>query len=366
MTDPGEVVSPDSQTIEVRPDEQLDLSRLLPWFRDNLPLPAGDIRVRQFSGGHANLTYLLTVGETEYVLRRPPLGPVAASAHDMKREHRVLSRLWRGFRLAPRSYVYCDDKSLIGSDFHILERKHGTVVQRDNAESVLSDPAQAKAISEALVDCLADFHLADPVTLGLDDLGRPDGFLDRQITGWIKRWSAAVDDGSPDIAPLVTWLEDNKPAPRYVSLVHNDYKLDNVMFLLDGPAKPTAVLDWDMCTRGDPLTDLGTLLNYWLEASDPDFWLQTTTTPNGYPGFLSRRAAISRYAVRTGFDMSDIRWYFAFGTFRTMVILQQIYIRWLKGQTRDDRFSNFGARVRALADKALAVANGTVELGENQ
>lgn len=343
----------DPETMEVRADETLDLSRLEPWLRENLEGATGPLAVRQFGGGHANLTYLLDFGGTEYVLRRPPLGPVAPSAHDMAREHRVLSRLWQRFPLAPRSYVLCTDHAILGVDFHVLERKQGFVIRTGNADEVLDGkPALCGRIGDMVVDVLADLHNVKPADVGLEDLGRPEGFVARQVDGWVKRWHAALDDTAPDASDVIGWFTADIPDSPQVSLIHNDFKLDNVMVAWDDPARAVAVLDWDMCTRGDPLMDLGTLLNYWADAADPESWRKAAFMPTDRPGFPTRADIARRYGARTGFDMSRLAWYQVFGAFKIAVILQQIYIRYLRGQTRDERFAVMGERVQALVDKA--------------
>ena len=343
----------DPETMAVRTDETLDLTRLEPWLRENLEGAEGPLNVRQFGGGHANLTYLLAFGETEYVLRRPPLGPVAPSAHDMGREHRVLSRLWRKFPLAPRSFVLCQDKDILGVDFHVLERKEGFVVRTANADAVLDGkPELCARIGDMIVDVLADLHSVDPGEVGLEDLGRPEGFVARQVEGWMQRWYAAVDDSAPEVADVIAWIERDVPDSPQVSLIHNDFKLDNLMVASDDPARAVAVLYWDMCTRGDPLMDLGTLLNYWTDPQDPESWRNATFMPTDKPGFPSRTEVAARYGARTGFDMGRLTWYRVFGAFKIAVILQQIYIRYLRGQTQDERFAAMGPRVHALIDKS--------------
>jgi aminoglycoside phosphotransferase (APT) family kinase protein len=353
-------VPDDPETIDVRSDETLDLSRLEPWLRAHLPGATGTLTVRQFGGGHANLTYLLRFGFTEYVLRRPPHGTIAPSAHDMAREHRVLAQLWRDFPLAPRSFVHCTDPSVIGAEFHVMERRHGIVVREANADRYLTDPTVCGRVGAMLVDVLADFHKVPPDAVGLGDLGRPEGFIERQLAGWEKRWQAARDDDAPDVASLIAWLGSTRPDNPVHTLVHNDYKLDNMLVDAADPGRAVAVLDWDMCTRGDPFADMGTLMNYWKEMGDPDDWGTATALPSDRPGFPSRRAAVERYLARTGFGGRTIGWYWCFATFRTAVILQQIYIRWLKGETQDARFGTFGQRVRALVRKAETIAEGTM------
>jgi aminoglycoside phosphotransferase (APT) family kinase protein len=346
----------DPELIEVRSDEALDTTRLEPYLRERLAGAEGPLQVRQFGGGHANLTYLLRFGASEYVLRRPPLGPVAPSAHDMKREHRVLAALSPVFELAPMSYLLCDDPAVIGADFHVMERRHGIAIRTDLPERFKGDPALARRIGEMMVDALAALHRVDAGAAGLDRLGRPEGFVERQLQGWSRRWDAAKDRELPAMAGIVAWLERKLPASRAVALLHNDYKLDNMLVAADDPARAVAILDWDMCTRGDPLMDLGYLLNFWGEAGDDPAWIMGASMPTWHPGFPSRAEVVERYAAGTGFDLAEVRWYHVFGIFKIAVVLQQIYIRFLRGQTKDQRFAVFGERVAALIDKATALA----------
>ncbi|MFQ5773346.1 MAG: phosphotransferase family protein [Kiloniellaceae bacterium] len=348
----------DPEPIDVRPDERLDLARLEPFLRARLPGAEGALQVRQFGGGHANLTYLLRFGKTEYVLRRPPLGPVAPTSHDMKREHRVLANLWRVFPLAPRSYLLCDDRAIIGAEFHVMERRHGIVVRKDLPARFHGDPALNRRIGDMIVDVLARLHGLDPEAAGLGDLGRPPGFVERQLQGWVQRWHAAKDRDVPKVDEIVAWLERERPPSQAVSLLHNDFKLDNLMVSAEDPARAVAVLDWDMCTRGDPLMDMGYLLTFWGEGGDDPAWIEAASMPTWREGFPSRAEAIERYARGTGFDLREIHWYHVFGVFKIAVVLQQIHIRFLRGQTEDRRFAVFGDRVAALIDKAAAMTAG--------
>ena len=227
----------DLETIEVRPDEKVDLTRLEPWLRENLEGAEGPLSLRQFGGGHANLTYLLNFGEREFVLRRPPLGHIAPSSHDMSREHRILSRLWRQWDMAPRSYVLCTDHDILGADFHVLERRHGFVLRATNPEVTDGKPELCRRIGEMTADVLASFHMVDTDKAGLGDLGRPEGFVERQVGGWSKRWDAALDETSPDASTVMAWFQADIPAAQAATLVHNDYKLDNIMVAHDDPAR---------------------------------------------------------------------------------------------------------------------------------
>jgi len=345
------VTQPDPETIDVRDDERLDSSRLEPYLRERLPHTDGPLQVAQFGGGHANLTYLLSFGSQEYVLRRPPMGPIAPSAHDMKREHKVQSSLYKAFPLAPRSFLYCDDTDIIGSDFHVSERRPGFVIRGEMPDRFADDPSLNQRIGSMLIDTLADLHSIEPASVGLEDLGRPEGFVERQLGGWTKRWHAAKDKDLPEIDQVIPWLEDNLPTSKYITLLHNDFKLDNVLLDTEDPATPTAVLDWDMCTLGDPLMDLGHMLNYWTDSTDGTEWRSNMTMPTWRDGFPTRKDVVARYGERTGFDVSSVNWYFVFGSFKLAVILQQIYIRYLRGQTKDKRFARFDERVAGLAKR---------------
>ncbi len=341
----------DPETMEVRPEERPDLERLEPWLRDNLEGAIGPLTVRQFGGGHANLTFLLDFAGREYVLRRPPLGPVAPSAHDMRREHRILSRLWRAWNLAPRSYLLCTDDAVLGADFHVMERRHGLVLRATNPHLTDGKPDLCRRIGVMVAEVLAGLHRVDVDAVGLGDLGRPDGFVGRQVEGWAGRWDAALDETSPDASALVRWIRAERPTSGAATLVHNDFKLDNILVARDDLSNAVAVLDWDMCTRGDPLLDLANLVAYWSEASDSETWREAVWMPTDKPGFPTRAELVDLYADLTGFDVSRFPWYEVFVTFKIAVIIQQIYIRYLRGQTRDERFAIMGHRVRALIAK---------------
>lgn len=348
---------PDEQDlIEVRPDERFDEIRLQLYLRDRLPGASGEMSVRQFSGGKANLTYLLTFGESlEYVLRRPPLGDYAPSAHDMGRENRVLSVLRQAFPFAPRIYHYCEDEAVIGAPFLIMERCHGVVARDAVPGRFTADRDAPQQMSRALVDTLATFHEVDYKALGLSELGRPAGFIQRQVEGWWRRWGAARIDDAPQVKQIYHWLADHLPESSYHSLVHNDYKLDNTMFDANDPSRVVAILDWDMCTLGDPLSDVGTLLTYWTQPGDSAAVRAIGTMPAGDFNFYSRGQILQRYAERSGRDLSNMPFYHVLGIFRLLVILQQIYIRYVRGYTQDKRFAQLNVSVDALTAWALEI-----------
>ena len=342
------------ETIPVRPDERIDVERLMTWLEGRLPGAETLPDVSQFSRGKANLTYLLDFGEgNEYVLRRPPLGPVAPGSHDMGREHRVLSTLWRAFPLAPRSYAFCEDAQVIGAPFFVMERRHGVVVQNvvPDVFGGGGDLVANRKLSEVVVDTLADFHAVSPADAGLADLGRPDGFLERQVTGWERRWEAAKHEDNTLADELSRWLVDTMPSSPQASLLHNDWRLDNMAVAENDPGVCVAVYDWDMCTQGDPLADLGTVMAVWYDEGEMPSALNPM--PTAQPGFMTRQEAIDRYLSRANVD-GDVDWYVVFGTFELAAILQQIFIRWHRGQTQDERFAGYGeaaARLIQLADE---------------
>ncbi len=347
-------------TIPVRPDEQLDAARLADYLRGKLEGSDRLLAVRQFGGGAANLTYLLDYGTHQYVLRRPPLGPVAPSAHDMAREYRVLSVLHRAFPLAPRALLFCADPDVAGAHFFIMERRHGIVVRREMPPEYAGMPDAPRQMSEALVDALADLHAVDYSAIGLEGLGKPSGFVERQIEGWYRRWQAAKVEEVPEMDLLHRWLHDHRPPEGPPSLVHNDFKLDNAMLVPDDPGRLVAIFDWDMCTLGDPLSDLGALLAYWTDPRDPPHMRALAMMPAGDVGFLSRAEVVGRYAERSGRDVEQIAFYHALGLYRVAVIIAQIYVRFHRGQTQDPRFAAFGPLVPLTARAAHDVAANTI------
>jgi aminoglycoside phosphotransferase (APT) family kinase protein len=343
-------------TEPVRTDERLDARALDAYLRTRLPGVAGALEIEQFPGGHSNLTYLLRWGDHEYVLRRPPLGPLVPKAHDMGREHRVLDALWPVFAPAPRPWLLCEDPGVIGAPFYVMERRRGVVVRRELPPSWAADERARRALGETVVDTMVDLHAVDFAAAGLGELGRPEGFMARQVRGWAERWERARDRDVPAIETLAAWLAARVPSPPPPTLVHGDLKLDNMMVAADDPRRVVAVLDWEMCTTGDPLADLGTLLGYWTSEGDPYARAEHGGYVSEQPGFPTRDELVARYAARSGRDVSRIAFYEVFARYKTAVVVQQIYIRWKRGQTRDPRFGQMAPRVEALAESALALA----------
>ncbi len=336
-------------TAAVRKGEELNLDALRAHLSGKIDGADQKIEVEQFPGGHSNLTYLLEIGGREYVLRRAPLGPVAPKAHDMVREARVLQAVHPHFGPAPEVYLICEDPSIIGAPFFLMERRHGIVLRDRIPPEVAAYENFAQRISKAFVDCQVELHNVDVEKHGLLSLGKPEGFVERQVKGWSERWGRARTEDNPAMDRLMAWLAATIPPSGKPALVHNDFKLDNVMIANGPPDRIEAVLDWEMTTVGDPVSDLGLTLCYWSSSLVPGTSLQAVTTG---PGWWSRDEYVAYYAKQTGRDLSVLPWHEVFGVFKLAVILQQIYYRFWRGQTTDERFRNFDERVRVLIQRA--------------
>jgi aminoglycoside phosphotransferase (APT) family kinase protein len=340
----------------IRAGEEIDVRALGNYLRGKVEGLEHGLSVEQFPGGHSNLTYLVHAGDREYVLRRPPLGPVAPKAHDMAREFHVLEAVNPVFPPAPRVYLLCEDPAVIGSTFYLMERRHGVVLRRDIPAEFISDGAFPRKASEGFIDCLAQLHSIDTERPPLAGLGRPDGFLERQVRGWTERWGRARTEELPGMDRLMEWLATRVPASQRPALVHNDFKLDNLMLDTRNPGRVEAVLDWEMATVGDPLVDLGCTLCYWTQAGDPEMRGGALSGITAEPGWYTRAELVSRYAEKSGRDVSSLGYYEVFGLFKLGVILQQIYFRYHRGQTRDERFRDFNLRVRGLMRAAVELS----------
>jgi aminoglycoside phosphotransferase (APT) family kinase protein len=358
----GETVD-SSDTKPVRASEQLDWEALACYARERLKAELGDrfdatapMIVEQFPGGHSNLTYLLRFGNQEFAMRRPPFGPVPPKAHDMARECRILAAVHPVFPLAPRPYVLCEDTSVIGSTFYIMERRHGLVIRYDEPPELTDRPAERRRVSVAMVDVLADLHLVDISAHGLAALGKPAGFVERQVRGWLQRWQGSQTSEQPEMDALAQWLVERLPLdPARPALLHGDFKLDNVMLDALDLGRLVAVFDWEMSAVGDPLVDFGILLAYWIHtvpASQGDALTSVTCRP----GWFTREEMLERYAARTGFDLTKIEFYEVFAVFKLAVVLQQIFYRYHRGQTDDPRFATLDKRVTWLARIATTLA----------
>jgi aminoglycoside phosphotransferase (APT) family kinase protein len=356
-------------TSPIRPGEELDVQALEHYLRAHLPelmpgetLNAASLETEQFPGGHSNLTYLLRLGGHEFVLRRPPFGPVAPTAHDMPREYRLLSAIHPVFNLAPRPYLLCEDLSIIGVPFYLMERRRGIVIRREMPAEFGDSQEVRRRISEALVDTMALLHSVDIYSTGIAGIGKPAGFVTRQVKGWTERWHRSKTSEVREVEEVVNWLagrippEPDPAAGRPATLVHNDMKLDNTMLDPSDPSRVVAVLDWEMCTVGDPLIDLGIFLCYWAQKGDPEARRESISPVTTEPGWMTRAEVIERYCEKTGRDVSGIAFYETFALFKVAVVLQQIYFRYVRGQTKDERFKEFDRRVEGLARAALDLA----------
>jgi aminoglycoside phosphotransferase (APT) family kinase protein len=338
---------------EARAEERLDPERLRPFLEAALPGAEGPLSVLQFPRGHSNLTYLVRMGAREAVLRRPPFGVQVKTAHDMRREFTILSGLQGVYSRAPKPIAFCDDESVIGARFYLMERVRGVILRDENPPAgVTFSPEVLRATSTALVDNLAELHAVDLAKTGLGSIGRPAGYVERQVKGWSERYLKAQTDEIPALADAAAWLARNLPGESGAALIHNDYKYDNVLLDPGDLARIVAVLDWEMATVGDPLMDLGTLLGYWNDPDDPAEMRGRPYGPTFLPGSLSRVQVVERYARQSGRELPSLLFHYVFALFKLAVIVQQIYKRFVDGHTRDPRFATLPQWVRALAAQA--------------
>ena len=345
------------QSVPVRAGEDLPQESLLAYLRQHLPDLDGPLTVAQFPSGFSNLTYLLRIGEREVVLRRPPIGAKIKTAHDMGREFRILTHLYPVYAKVPRPLLYCEDENVLGAPFYVMERVKGIILRAQPPRGIDLSAETMRRLSEVFVDNLAEIHGIDYEAAGLGELGSPQGYVERQIAGWTKRYYNARTGDVPEIEQLATWLQEHLPSDTVRgSLIHNDYKYDNLVLALDDLTRVVAVLDWEMATVGDPLMDLGTTLGYWVEPTDPEEWQQYGFVLTKLPGNFTRRELLDYYSQRSGRDIPDPVFYYAYGLLKIAVIVQQIYARYQKGLTKDPRFAQLGALVKAcgrLAQRAI-------------
>lgn len=339
----------------VRPGDALNWDQVASYLRSHLDGLGSLEAVSQFPNGSANLTYLLEFAGRRLVIRRPPFGDIAIGAHDMKREYRALSRLWRHYDRAPRAYLLCDDHAVAGADFLAIEYREGQVVWGSVPPNMTAHVDAGRRIGFAVVEALADLHLLDPERAGVADLGHPHGFVDRQLHGWRLRWDAVAPASAADlVAQAGAELAATRPATKRTTVVHNDFKIDNCQFNPGNPDRVKSVFDWDMATLGDPLVDLGTLLNYWPDPSDGPRDRPVYPAGQEAMGLPSRAEIKQRYADVTGADLSEIAWYEAFGCWKTAIVVAQLHHRYLQGHSNDDRQAGKGDHVTSLARRALA------------
>jgi aminoglycoside phosphotransferase (APT) family kinase protein len=346
-------------TSPVRAGEELAGEKLEPYLREHLPEFSGPLNIEQFPHGHSNLTYLLRCGPRDCVLRRPPFGNQVQTAHDMSREYRVLSKLSDVYSLAPLPYLFCDDVSVLGAPFYVMERRRGVILRKAVTPGLALSSDAMRGLSMALIDNLAKLHAIDHQAAGLGELGKPVGYVARQVTGWTTRYANARTNDVAAMDNVAAWLSANMPAESGASIIHNDYKFDNLVLDPTDLSHIVAVLDWEMATLGDPLMDLGTSLGYWVQADDPEPLRTARLGPTTLPGCLTRRELVDRYVVTSGRSIDSPLFYYVYGLFKVAVIIQQIYARFVRGHTRDPRFGQLNEVVAVLAQQA----ERAIELG---
>lgn len=352
-------------TIPVRAEDAFDPGALHAWLVANAPEVARSVdappSVEQFPGGASNLTYLLRYADDpdrEFVLRRPPAGHRAASAHDMRREVTVQRQLRPSYTLVPSIHAFCDDASVIGAEFYVMERLVGAILRRDLPPGVVLSPAHARTLAETVIDAQADLHAIDPAAAGLESLGRGPGYVRRQVSGWSTRYRDALTDDVPDAEDVIAWLDAEQPPDVGARLIHGDWRFDNLVLDLDC-RRIVGVLDWEMATIGDPLMDLGASLAYWVTADDDPGFASLSRQPTLLPGMPTREEYVSRYVERSGLRVDDWTFYEVFGLFRLAVILQQIWFRYRHGETTNPAFASFGEGTNILIDRARRLRRGS-------
>lgn len=357
---PNEYIEPMSNpTTAIRPGEELPLDSLSEYLCAHWPGFSQITALRQFPGGYSNLTYLLETDAGAVVLRRPPVGAQIKSAHDMGREFRVLSLLQGHFDKIPQPVLICQDDSVIGAPFYLMEQVQGVILRSKPPKEFQLSPDNMRRISEAAVDTLAALHAIDLEASGLLQLGKPQGYIERQTTGWVERYRKAETDAIADMDAVAEWLTAHRPNDGAPAFLHNDFKYDNIVLDPADPGRVVAVLDWEMATVGDPLMDLGTTLAYWTEAAEAEALPLAAANLTWLPGNLRREQALERYAAQTGRNVDDFLFFFVFGAFKIGVIVQQIYARYKKGYTQDVRFAGLLDAVRHFG----RMGAGAVERG---
>ncbi len=348
------------EPVQVRSGEELDHSKVRDYLFDSIPGLSGEMEIRQFPSGFSNLTYLVKIGEKEMILRRPPIGKKAKTAHDMSREYRVLKNLKPHFPYCPEALLYCEDEAVMGTPFYVMERLKGIILRKNYPRGFALTAGEAGKLCERLVDVQVALHKLDYKKVGLEDFGKPGGYVRRQIEGWSSRYRDARTPDAPEFERVMGWLAEKMPGESpVVSVIHNDYKFDNVVLDPADPLKIIGVLDWEMATIGDPLMDLGSSLAYWVDRDDPEDFQLMRMLPTTEPGMFTRKEIIARYAEAMEMPINSFDYYFCFGLFRLAVIAQQIYYRFFHGQTKDKRFEMLVFGVALLEKAASAVIDAS-------
>lgn len=340
----------------IRSGEEIDAQKVLDFLKDSVPGLDGEIEILQFPSGFSNLTYLVKVGNREMVLRRPPFGRKAKTAHDMRREYKILSALKPVFPYCPQPLVYTEDEAVMGCPFYVMERIPGIILRRDLPKGMELNPKDARTLSENLIKVQYKLHSVNYVKAGLADFGKPEGYVRRQVEGWSGRYRDARTPDAPDFEKVMQWLHDKMPGESgIVGIIHNDFKFDNAVLDPASPTEIIGILDWEMATLGDPLMDLGSSLGYWVEKDDPESMQAIRQMPTHLEGMLTRKEQFALYAELMGVKTDNFDFYYCFGLFRLAVIAQQIYYRFYHGQTKDERFGWLIVPIKALEATAQKV-----------
>ena len=311
-----------------------------------------ELVVQQFTHGYSNLTYLLQIENNEFVLRKPPKGAIKRG-HDMSREFKVQKGVAKAFSKVPKMFGFCDDERILGSDFYVMEKMEGIILNFKEAKTRNIAANDYKTIANSWLNTLVELHNVDYHNIGLGDLGKPEGYAERQVTNWGKQYLRAKTDEVTEAEMVMRWMKENQPKKYDYCLIHNDFKYDNVVFENNSWKDISAVLDWEMATLGDPLMDLGTSLGYWTIATDHDFVKQGIPSPTIFEGNPIRSEIANLYAEKSGRNLDNVVFYYVFGLFKIAVIAQQIYYRYKKGWTTDPRFANLNKAAELCCKLAL-------------
>ncbi len=344
------------QPTSIRFGEELNAEKLSAYLSDQIEVILKEISIQQFPSGYSNLTYLIQSGSDEFVLRKPPIGANIKSAHDMAREFNVLSSLRKaGYQKSPEPILLCEDESIIGAKFYLMRRVKGIILRNRVPKELKIEPKTFKALSKSALDQLVHLHQLNIHSSGLDQLGNPQGYVQRQVEGWTKRYENSMTDEIASLNETADWMKKNLPRSSSGAFIHNDFKYDNLVLDPTDLTQVLAVLDWEMATVGDPLMDLGTTLAYWAEANDSDALKPFNLT--WMPGNLSRQEVLNYYQEKSGKAIDDFIFYYAFGSFKVAVICQQIYFRYKKGITQDPRFTSLIQVIQACGENARRAIN---------
>ena len=348
-------------TINIRKGEELDVAAVDTVLKQAVPELTGRPGIKQYASGASNLTYALDYPDRRLVLRRPPFGTKPKSGHDMFREYRVMTALKPVYPAVPGTLYYTKDTDIIGAEFYVMERVEGHLIHTNIPKDWNWGEVETRKLCLAFFDKLIELHDVDYKAVGLSDFGRPEGYVERQILGWNRRYEKALTPDVDAFEDVRDWLDSNRPKEeKGAAILHGDFRIDNLILDLNDPAKINAILDWEISALGDPLMDLGNTLAYWIEAGDPAAMQALSRQPSAAPGMLSRKQILAYYADKTGADVQNFHFYYVYGIFRLAVILQQIYYRFYHGQTKDERFKMYAPMVNILG----GVAREKIHTGE--